>query len=81
MATGLTPDAPLPFVRKGSPEVAGDRMADIDEGQGNPIVFAPGNPASSCPWRNIMAARRGLRRRSRQSIVRGAGSGWETGAQ
>jgi len=30
------------------------RMAYIDEGQGDPIVFLHGNPASSYLWRNII---------------------------
>jgi len=34
--------------------VHGKKMAYIDEGQGNPIVFLHGNPTSSFLWRNIM---------------------------
>lgn len=34
--------------------VHGKRMAYIDEGQGDPIVFLHGNPTSSFLWRNIM---------------------------
>ena len=35
-------------------EVHGKRMAYIDEGSGDPIVFLHGNPTSSFLWRNIM---------------------------
>ena len=35
-------------------EVRGKRMAYIDEGSGDPIVFLHGNPTSSFLWRNIM---------------------------
>ena len=34
--------------------VAGKRMAYIDEGEGDPIVFLHGNPTSSFLWRNVM---------------------------
>src|SRR6266700_9943 len=34
-------------------EVSGYAMAYVDAGQGNPIVFLHGNPASSYLWRNI----------------------------
>jgi haloalkane dehalogenase len=34
--------------------VNGRRMAYIDEGVGDPIVFQHGNPTSSYLWRNIM---------------------------
>ncbi len=35
-------------------EVSGHAMAYVDAGQGNPIVFLHGNPASSYLWRNIL---------------------------
>ncbi len=35
-------------------DVLGKRMAYIDEGEGDPIVFLHGNPTSSFLWRNIM---------------------------
>ncbi|MEM6582108.1 MAG: haloalkane dehalogenase [Pseudomonadota bacterium] len=35
-------------------EIHGSRMAYIDEGSGDPIVFLHGNPTSSFLWRNIM---------------------------
>jgi haloalkane dehalogenase len=34
--------------------VSGHAMAYIDAGQGDPIVFLHGNPASSYLWRNIL---------------------------
>lgn len=34
--------------------VHGRRMAYVDEGQGDPIVFLHGNPTSSYLWRNVM---------------------------
>ena len=37
-------------------EVAGRRMAYVDMGEGQPIVFQHGNPTSSYLWRNIMPA-------------------------
>ena len=35
-------------------EVNGHRMAYVDEGDGDAIVFAHGNPTSSYLWRNVM---------------------------
>jgi haloalkane dehalogenase len=35
-------------------EVHGSRMAYIDEGRGDPIVFLHGNPTSSYLWRNVI---------------------------
>lgn len=35
-------------------EVLGKKMAYIDEGKGDPIVFLHGNPTSSYLWRNVM---------------------------
>ncbi len=35
-------------------EVNGKRIAYVDEGQGDPIVFLHGNPTSSYLWRNVM---------------------------
>jgi haloalkane dehalogenase len=34
--------------------VNGKRMAYVDEGEGDPIVFLHGNPTSSFLWRNVM---------------------------
>jgi haloalkane dehalogenase len=43
-----------PFAAKQFLEVNGKRMAYIDEGQGDAIVFQHGNPSSSYLWRNVM---------------------------
>ncbi len=37
-------------------DVAGRRMAYVEMGEGDPIVFQHGNPTSSYLWRNIMPA-------------------------
>jgi haloalkane dehalogenase len=42
--------------------INGKRMAYIDEGQGDAIVFAHGNPTSSYLWRNVMPHLEGLGR-------------------
>jgi haloalkane dehalogenase len=43
-------------------EVNGSRMAYVDEGKGDAIVFAHGNPTSSYLWRNVMPHLEGLGR-------------------
>ena len=43
-------------------EVNGKRMAYVDEGKGDAIVFAHGNPTSSYLWRNVMPHLEGLGR-------------------
>jgi haloalkane dehalogenase len=43
-------------------QVKGKRMAYIDEGQGDAIVFQHGNPTSSYLWRNVMPHLEGLGR-------------------
>lgn len=40
--------------RKDFIEVNGRRMAYVESGSGDPIVFQHGNPTSSYLWRNIM---------------------------
>ena len=35
-------------------EINGKRMAYVEMGEGDPIVFQHGNPTSSYLWRNIM---------------------------
>ena len=42
--------------------VNGKQMAYVDEGQGDAIVFAHGNPTSSYLWRNVMPHLQGLGR-------------------
>jgi haloalkane dehalogenase len=39
-------------------QVLGERMAYVEEGDGDPIVFLHGNPTSSYLWRNVMPYRR-----------------------
>jgi haloalkane dehalogenase len=43
-------------------DVKGSRMAYVDEGEGDAIVFAHGNPTSSYVWRNVMPHLEGLGR-------------------
>ena len=40
--------------KKKTAEVLGKRMAYVEMGRGNPIVFLHGNPTSSYLWRNVM---------------------------
>lgn len=54
--------AEQPFAEKKYLEIDGHRMAYIDEGTGDPIVFQHGNPTSSYLWRNIMPYVDGLGR-------------------
>src|SRR3546814_1799474 len=51
-----------PFGEKKFIEIKGRRMAYIDEGIGDPILFQHGNPTSSYLWRNIMPHCAGLGR-------------------
>jgi pimeloyl-ACP methyl ester carboxylesterase len=51
-----------PFTAKQFLEVKGHRMAYIDEGEGDAIVFQHGNPTSSYLWRNVMPHLRGFGR-------------------
>jgi haloalkane dehalogenase len=51
-----------PFAPKKYLEVLGRRMAYIDEGEGDPIVFQHGNPTSTYLWRNVMPHLRGMGR-------------------
>ncbi len=59
MTTQISPDDPFP---RRTIEVLGARMAFIDEGEGDPIVFLHGNPTSSYLWRNVIPHVRGLGR-------------------
>jgi len=52
-----------PFGKLQTTAVRGARMAYIDEGEGEAIVFQHGNPTSSYLWRNIMPHCQGLERR------------------
>nr|WP_315847619.1 haloalkane dehalogenase [uncultured Rhodoferax sp.] len=48
-----------PFAAKKYLDIHGHEMAYIDEGEGRPIIFQHGNPASSYLWRNVMRHLRG----------------------
>ena len=56
-------------------EVNGNRMAYVDEGDGDAIVFAHGNPTSSYLWRNVMPHLEGLGRLVAADMVGMGGSG------
>ncbi|MEU6187872.1 haloalkane dehalogenase [Nocardia sp. NPDC047038] len=56
------PYSTAPFAAKKFSDVRGQRMAYIDEGQGDAIVFQHGNPTSSYLWRNVMPHCEGLGR-------------------
>jgi haloalkane dehalogenase len=43
-------------------DVNGKRMANVDEGDGDAVVLAHGNPTSSYFWRNVMPHLEGLGR-------------------
>src|SRR5262245_30254081 len=51
-----------PYAAKKFATIDGRRMAYIDEGVGDAIVFQHGNPTSSYLWRNVMPHCRGLGR-------------------
>src|SRR5690242_17317804 len=57
-----SPFSEKPFAPKKYIDIKGRRMAYIDEGEGDPIVFQHGNPTSSYLWRNIMPYCRDLGR-------------------
>jgi haloalkane dehalogenase len=56
------PISPQPFAARKFATVNGRRMAYIDQGAGDAIVFQHGNPTSSYLWRNIMPHCAGLGR-------------------
>lgn len=56
------PISAKPFASKKFATVKGRRMAYIDEGAGDAIVFQHGNPTSSYLWRNVMPHTQGLGR-------------------
>jgi haloalkane dehalogenase len=43
-------------------EILGKRMAHVEMGKGDPVLFLHGNPASSFLWRDVMAAMEGVGR-------------------
>src|SRR6201989_1500939 len=56
-------------------EVNGNRMAYVDEGDGDAIVFAHGNPTSSYLWRNVMPHLEGLGRLVAAAMIGKGGPG------
>jgi len=54
--------ATKPYAQLRYREIYGKRMAFIDEGKGNAIVFQHGQPTSSYVWRNVMPHLEGLGR-------------------
>ncbi len=61
-APATKPFATQAFAPKKFLSIKGRRMAYIDEGQGDAIVFQHGNPTSSYLWRNVMPHCQGLGR-------------------
>src|ERR1700685_805335 len=55
--TGAEPYGTLKYL-----DVKDSRMAYVDQGEGDAIVFAHGNPTSSYLWRNVMPHMEGLGR-------------------
>ena len=51
-----------PFARKKFADIKGKRMAYIEVGEGDSIVFQHGNPTSAYLWRNVMPHCEGLGR-------------------
>ena len=62
MTHQLSPIRPEPYGELEHRSVLGTRMAYVDEGEGDAIVFQHGQPASSYVWRNIMPHVEGLGR-------------------
>ena len=56
------PLSPKPYAAKQFADIDGSRMAYIDAGTGEAIVFQHGNPTSSYLWRNVMPHCDGLGR-------------------
>src|SRR3977135_1429845 len=56
-------------------DVNGKPMAYVDEGDGDAIVFAHGNPTSSYLWRNVMPHLEGLGRLVAVDMIGMGGSG------
>src|SRR6516225_3388594 len=54
-------------------QVHGARMAYVDEGSGDPIVFLHGNPTSSYLWRNVIPHVRGVGRCIAPDLIGRAG--------
>ena len=46
--------SPMPFMPDNRIEVLNQKMAYVDTGQGDPVVFLHGNPTSSYLWRDVI---------------------------
>ena len=57
-----TQSSAMPAQTKIFVEILGRKMAYVDVGAGDPIVFLHGNPSSSYLWRNIIPHCTGLGR-------------------
>ena len=66
---------PNPYAELKFRDVRGTRMAYIDEGHGDAIVFQHGNPTSSYLWRNVMPHLEGMGRLVACDLVGMGGSG------
>ncbi|BAX98140.1 haloalkane dehalogenase 3 [Mycobacteroides stephanolepidis] len=53
---------PVPYGRLQHKQINGKKMAYIDEGEGDAIIFQHGNPTSSYLWRNVLPHLEGLGR-------------------
>src|SRR4029453_9486824 len=62
MGDSFIPISATPYREPRFATVNGRRMAYIDEGVGDAIVFQHGNPTSSYLWRNVMPHCAGLGR-------------------
>jgi len=67
---GADPDGQLSYR-----DVRGSRMVCVDEGEGDAIIFAHGNPTSSYLWRNVMPHLEGLGRLVAADMFGMGGSG------
>ena len=56
------PISAKPYGTKKFAEVKGRRMAYVEAGEGDAIIFQHGNPTSSYLWRNVMPHSEGLGR-------------------
>jgi len=64
-----------PYAKLKYREIRGSRMAYIDEGEGDAIVFQHGQPTSSYVWRNVMPHLEGMGRLIACDLIGMGGSG------
>jgi haloalkane dehalogenase len=78
MTANADPRYPRDFI-----DVLGERMAYVDVGDGDPIIFLHGNPTSSYLWRNVMPYLEGVARLIAPDLI-GMGDSsklWDSGPQ